>query len=64
MASDSKATPAPDRMLVKGIRIFSYPKLIFIFPTFITALICGVGMSLLGNTTEDPLEEAIPRPPW
>jgi hypothetical protein len=56
MASDPKATPAPDRNMVKGIRIFTYPKLIFIFPTMVTALICGVGMSLLGNPTEDPLK--------
>ena len=55
MASDPKATPTPDRS-VKGIRIFTYPKLIFIFPTLVAALICGVGMSLLNNPTEDPLK--------
>jgi hypothetical protein len=46
--------------MVKGIRIFTYPKLIFIFPTMLTALICGVGMTLLGNPTEDPLKKARP----
>ena len=58
MASDPKATPAPDQSF-KGIRIFTYPKLIFIFPTMVTALICGVGMTLLGNPTEerDPLKK-------
>ena len=60
MASDPKATPAPDRTMYKGIRIFTYPKLIFIFPTMLTALICGVGMTLLGNPTEDPLKKAAP----
>jgi hypothetical protein len=43
--------------MVKGIRIFTYPKLIFIFPTLVAALICGVGMTLLGNPTEDPLKK-------
>jgi len=60
MASDPKSTPIPDSQMVKhrdqGIRIFTYPKLIFIFPTMITALICGVGMTLIGDRTEDPLK--------
>jgi hypothetical protein len=59
MALDPKATPARDRNnMVKGIRIFTYPKLIFIFPTLVAALLCGMGMSLLGNPTEDPLKRA------
>jgi hypothetical protein len=57
MASDPKASPVFDRKMVKGIRIFTYPKLIFIFPTLVAALICGVGMTLLGNPTEDPLKK-------
>ena len=60
MASDLKATPNPDRMLAKGIRIFTYPKLIFIFPTMVAALICGVGMSLIGNETTDPVKHPQP----
>jgi hypothetical protein len=55
MASDSKATPPPPRDIVKGIRVFTYPKLIFLFPTMIAALVCGIGMTLLGNPTEDPV---------
>jgi hypothetical protein len=75
MASDPKAAPLPDSRPVKnrdqGIKIFTYPKLIFIFPTLVTALICGIGMSLIGNRIEDPLKirtpatiraEADPRP--
>ena len=58
MASDPKATPVPDAKLVKhrdhGIKIFTYPKLIFIFPTMVTALLCGVGMTLIGDRTLDP----------
>jgi hypothetical protein len=57
MASDPKAKPAPDRNLYKGIRIFTWPKLIFMFPTLLAALVCGVGMSLIGNRTEDPLKQ-------
>jgi hypothetical protein len=62
MASDPKATPAPGAALVKhrekGIRIFSFPKVIFIFPTLVAALICGVGMTLIGDRTDDPLKAA------
>lgn len=41
---------------VKGIRIFTYPKVIYIFPTLIVALICGIGMKVLGDPTEDPVK--------
>lgn len=60
MASDPKATPpspvsrAPHRD--KGIRIFTYPKVIFIFPTLVVAMICGIGMKLIGDSTADPLK--------
>jgi hypothetical protein len=60
MASDPKATPAPGTNAIKyrdqSIRIFTYPKLIFIFPTLVTALICGIGMKLHGDRLEDPLK--------
>jgi hypothetical protein len=41
-------------MDVKGIRLFSYPKVIYIFPTMIVALICGFGMWWIRDRTEDP----------
>jgi hypothetical protein len=60
MASDPKSTSVPQSGPVKhheqGIRIFTYPKIIFIFPTLIAALICGVGMTLIRDRTEDPLK--------
>jgi len=60
MASDAKNTapPAPTQTVKRdhGIRIFTYPKLIFIFPTLIAALICGIGMKLIHDRTEDPLK--------
>jgi hypothetical protein len=60
MASDAKNTapPAPTQTVKRdhGIRIFTYPKVIFIFPTLIAALICGVGMKLIRAKTEDPLK--------
>src|SRR5581483_5886967 len=56
MATDPKVTPANDPILVKGIRVFTYPKLIFIFPTFLTALICGTFMMVRGDNTVDPLK--------
>src|SRR6476646_4591193 len=59
MASDPKSTPGPSpipapRADVKGIRIFTYPKVIYIFPTLIVSLICGIGMKMIDNRTEDP----------
>jgi hypothetical protein len=60
MASDPKATPVPEPSMVKhrdqGIRIFTYPKLIFIFPTLVASLICGIGMTLIGDHVDDPLK--------
>jgi hypothetical protein len=60
MASDPKSTAIPETSMVKhrdqGIRIFTYPKVIFIFPTLVAALICGVGMALIGDHVDDPLK--------
>ena len=50
MASDPKASPvagAPPQVREKGVRIFTYPKIIFIFPTLIMAMICWIGMYLI-----------------
>jgi hypothetical protein len=46
----------------QGIRIFMWPKVIFLYPTAIVALICGLGM-LLHPYTHDPtkpLKAAVP----
>ena len=49
MASDPKqTTQAPPPPQVKSVQIFSYPKIIFIWPTMIFALICGLGMMVVG----------------
>lgn len=50
MASDPKASPAagaPPQVREKGVRIFTYPKIIFIFPTLVMSMICWVGMYLI-----------------
>jgi hypothetical protein len=44
------APPQP----VHGVRIFTYPKVIFIFPTMLAAVICGLGMILVRDDTVDP----------
>jgi hypothetical protein len=58
MASDQKPiSPSATQSLMlaeKGIRIFSYPKLIFMFPTLIASLICGIGMITIGDR---PIEQ-------
>jgi hypothetical protein len=56
MATDPKATPLSEQDLIKGIKVFTYPKLIFLFPTLIAALVCGTLMWFLGNPTEDPVK--------
>jgi hypothetical protein len=56
MASDPKAPPlagttGPARE--KGVRIFTYPKIIFIFPTLIMSLICWIGMYTVHKSSVD-----------
>jgi hypothetical protein len=41
----------------KGIRIFTYPKVIFIFPTMIVSLICAIGMALNHDRTDSKGKE-------
>jgi hypothetical protein len=56
----SSTTPASKPPLPrgnKGIRIFTYPKVIFIFPTLIVSLLCAIGMALNGDKTEDPAKK-------
>ena len=50
MASDPKQTPQapPPPRQIKSVQIFSYPKIIFIWPTMVFALICGLGMLIVG----------------
>lgn len=57
MSSDPKSkvsasTQHGARVDVQGIRIFTYPKVIFMFPTLIVALICGFGMMMNGDRTD------------
>ena len=52
MASDPKASPTPGTLAPKrekGVRIFTYPKIIFIFPTLIMSIICYFGMLMIPN---------------
>jgi hypothetical protein len=56
MASDPKAAPsavAPGPAREKGVVIFTYPKLIFIFPTLIMSLICWIGMYTVHKSSVD-----------
>lgn len=61
MSSDPKPSSAPGSSSAprrdKGIRIFSYPKIIFLLPTLIVALICWIGMLMIGDHTEDPSKQ-------
>jgi hypothetical protein len=37
-----------------GIRIFMWPKVIFLYPTAIVSLICALGMTIINDRTHDP----------
>jgi hypothetical protein len=62
MSTDSKppvptpSSPPPIRHREKGIRIFMWPKMIYIFPSAIVALICAIGMWSLKEKHYDPME--------
>jgi hypothetical protein len=64
MSMDSKppvttpSKPAAIKHREKGIRIFMWPKMIYIFPSAIVALICAIGMWWLPGKTYDPSEVA------
>lgn len=65
MSTDEKSptTTAPAiRGRDKGIKIFMWPKVIYIFPSAIVSLICAMGMYFLPNKSYDPsrgLEPAV-----
>ena len=66
MADDQKSTlgdnPAKTS-LERGIRIFTYPKIIFLFPTLLMSIICWVGMWMISEDNEPtkqvPVNEAV-----
>jgi hypothetical protein len=47
-------SPAAAASTHKGMKIFTYPKIIFIVPTLVAALLCGMGMTIIGDKTHDP----------
>jgi hypothetical protein len=57
-AADPKATAVTDPhgspRGPKPIRIFTYPKIVFMAPTLVMALICWLGMHWIGNETVRP----------
>lgn len=56
MSTDAKSPDLPPpatRRREKGIKIFMWPKVIYIFPSAIVALICSLGMYWLPNKTYD-----------
>jgi hypothetical protein len=44
----------PTQHREKGIRIFMWPKVIFLYPTALVALMCALGMSMIHDHTHDP----------
>jgi len=60
MSMDAKPTPSstvqpsPPTHHEKGMRIFTWPKVIFLYPTAIVALICALGMWIIDDQTQDP----------
>ena len=57
MSTDAKPVPSPASSTSHrgpGIRIFMWPKVIFLYPTAIVSLICALGMSIIHDRTHDP----------
>jgi hypothetical protein len=60
MSTDSKSTqtkPSPGSHGAhhdKGIRIFTWPKVIFLYPTAIVSLVCALGMMIDADHLQDP----------
>jgi hypothetical protein len=60
MSTDAKpssplTTPEPTpKHREQGIKIFMWPKVIFLYPTAIVALICAAGMHIIGDKVHDP----------
>lgn len=44
----------------KGIKIFTYPKVIFLWPTLVAAILCAIVMLVIHNRTEDPYKGPAP----
>jgi hypothetical protein len=55
MATDAKKSPPPPQAFPpRGLRIFTYPKTIFLWPTMLVAIIAAIIMYASGNHTADP----------
>ncbi len=56
MSATSKGAESsrPSTSRERGVKIFTYPKIIFLMPTLIAAIVCGIGMEVIRNRTEDP----------
>jgi hypothetical protein len=60
MSTDAKPAPIPSTSGLpashreKGIRIFTWPKVIFLYPTALVSLLCWAGMWWYGDRTHDP----------
>lgn len=54
---EKQSAPVATAAGPERVRIFTYPKIIFIMPTLIAALVCGIGMLIIGDKTGDPTRE-------
>jgi hypothetical protein len=57
MSADPKApttTGAPVAHREKGVKVFTYPKIVFILPTLVMSLICWIGMMAIHDDTIRP----------
>ena len=58
MSTDAKSSPMPVAVARhKGMKIFTYPKIIFIWPTMVVALLCSFVMFINRDNTKDPVKE-------
>ena len=61
MSTDQKNpnSPSPGLPVHRGVKIFTYPKIIFILPTLIASLICGFGMLVIRDEVQDPTRQIV-----
>ena len=63
MATEGKGGAAPSHKFPhRGVKIFTYPKTVFIWPTFLAAVISALIMAFSGDATDDPQKRTVVLP--
>lgn len=58
MSTVPPATPAPDKKREKGVILVSYPKVVFLYPSVLVALVAALYMQFVGNAAIEKADVA------